>query len=425
MFLINNFHGLCDYGPGKVPASYQPATPGNIETNATPTQRPQRKRPRPNYREPTSESSTAKAQAQSDSLVVRLPDDTLVKMACPTCGRYKFTSLQGFLNHTRISHGVEFASHEEAVRLCSTPIDESGASIAPTPSRSSAVALQPNWLTAASDTRAESAVTPGLTANTLLSNQTLSETQRSQLSSTLDYIKRKPGIKVFEEEVDLGSDYSDAGTPATPTKESVSQRSLHKPAKSLREADGSSANVQVGSPTRELTAEEEAARIDALLMPTASKRSHAAEPTERPSPSMVQLPVPLPHLQGRGSANFRDSRFYIAKRILVGNVSKYIPVAQRPDEHRDASYKWMVYVTTPRGNDHLSTFVEKIEVFLHPSYRPQDVVELTGPKFQLTRYGWGEFPLRLRLYFVDPRNKPTDIIHQLQLDKTHCGEQVP
>ncbi|KAJ1660026.1 hypothetical protein IWQ61_000992 [Dispira simplex] len=401
------------------------ATPGNIETSATLTQRPQRKRPRPNYRELMSEPSTTNAHAQTDSLVVRLPDDSLVKMACPTCGRYKFTSLQGFLNHTRISHGVEFASHEEAVRLCGTPMDESGASVAQTPSRSIAVALQPNWLTAASDTPAEPTATPGLTANTLLSNQILSETQLSQLSSTLDYIKRKPGIKVFEEEVDLDSDHSDVGTPATPTKEFVSQRSLHKPAKSLREADGSNAGAQTDSPTRELTAEEEAARIDALLMPTHNKPLHGAEPTGLPSPPIVQLPVPFPHLQGRGITNFRDSRFYIAKRILVGNVSKYIPVAQRPNEYRDSNYKWMVYITTPRGNDHLSTFVEKIKVFLHPSYRPQDVVELTGPKFQLTRYGWGEFPLRLRLYFVDPRNKPIDIIHQLQLDKTHCGEQVP
>lgn len=35
--------------------------------------------------------------------------------------------------------------------------------------------------------------------------------------------------------------------------------------------------------------------------------------------------------------------------------------------------------------------------------------------FQLTRRGWGEFPVRVQLHFVDPRNKKVDILHHLKV----------
>lgn len=44
--------------------------------------------------------------------------------------------------------------------------------------------------------------------------------------------------------------------------------------------------------------------------------------------------------------------------------------------------------------------------------------------FHLTRRGWGEFPLRLRLFFKLEINKPVDIVHNLKLDKTYSGRQT-
>ena len=39
-------------------------------------------------------------------------------LRCPTCFRTTFTSLQGLLNHARISHSQEWGSHDECVRAC-------------------------------------------------------------------------------------------------------------------------------------------------------------------------------------------------------------------------------------------------------------------------------------------------------------------
>ncbi|KAG6891379.1 hypothetical protein C0992_008090 [Termitomyces sp. T32_za158] len=39
-------------------------------------------------------------------------------LRCPECLRQSFTSLQGLLNHARISHGIEWGTHDECVRAC-------------------------------------------------------------------------------------------------------------------------------------------------------------------------------------------------------------------------------------------------------------------------------------------------------------------
>lgn len=39
-------------------------------------------------------------------------------LKCPVCFRTTFTSLQGLLNHARISHTLEWGTHEECIRAC-------------------------------------------------------------------------------------------------------------------------------------------------------------------------------------------------------------------------------------------------------------------------------------------------------------------
>ncbi|XP_078582445.1 YEATS domain-containing protein 2-like [Branchiostoma floridae x Branchiostoma japonicum] len=117
------------------------------------------------------------------------------------------------------------------------------------------------------------------------------------------------------------------------------------------------------------------------------------------------------------------SRFCVKKRIIVGNVSKYI-TADKREENDQSTHKWMVYVRGPREAPRIDHFVKKVWFYLHPSYRPNDLVEISEPPFHLTRRGWGEFPVRVQLHFVDPRHKKVDIIHQLKLDRTYTGLQT-
>ncbi|XP_072297480.1 YEATS domain-containing protein 2 [Eucyclogobius newberryi] len=117
------------------------------------------------------------------------------------------------------------------------------------------------------------------------------------------------------------------------------------------------------------------------------------------------------------------SRLYVKKTIVVGNVSKYIPPDKR-EENDQSTHKWMVYVRGSRREPSIDHFVKKVWFFLHPSYKPNDLVEVSEPPFHLTRRGWGEFPVRIQIHFKDPRNKRIDIIHQLKLDRTYTGLQT-
>ncbi|XP_068557565.1 YEATS domain-containing protein 2 [Cebidichthys violaceus] len=123
------------------------------------------------------------------------------------------------------------------------------------------------------------------------------------------------------------------------------------------------------------------------------------------------------------TAGNEASRLYAKKTIVVGNVSRYIPPDKR-EENDQSTHKWMVYVRGSRREPSIDHFVKKVWFFLHPSYKPNDLVEVSEPPFHLTRRGWGEFPVRIQIHFKDPRNKRIDIIHQLKLDRTYTGLQT-
>ncbi|XP_002166558.3 YEATS domain-containing protein 2 [Hydra vulgaris] len=117
------------------------------------------------------------------------------------------------------------------------------------------------------------------------------------------------------------------------------------------------------------------------------------------------------------------NRFYVEKKIIVGNVSKYL-LAETRKENDKSTHKWMVYVRGPAHDADISSYIKSVWFFLHPSYIPNDIIQINSPPFQLTRRGWGEFPIRVQLHFRDLRNKRFDIIHNLKLDKTYTGLQT-
>lgn len=58
------------------------------------------------------------------SCVMRRNDGVLVKLACPKCLRENFGSAQGFINHCRISHALEFTTHDAAAIACGIEVAE-------------------------------------------------------------------------------------------------------------------------------------------------------------------------------------------------------------------------------------------------------------------------------------------------------------
>lgn len=77
-------------------------------------------------RVPKTRSSRTPKPSQQKYLYIKLPssasDTQLAILACPTCGRTQFTTLQGLLNHARLAHGIEWASHDACITACAVPI---------------------------------------------------------------------------------------------------------------------------------------------------------------------------------------------------------------------------------------------------------------------------------------------------------------
>lgn len=106
--------------------------------------------------------------------------------------------------------------------------------------------------------------------------------------------------------------------------------------------------------------------------------------------------------------------------------SSFSPTDRRDPLLKQFTHKWMIYVVEPpQAKQEVSAFITCVRFHLHPSYKPNDVVDVTEAPFKLTRLGWGEFPIRIQLFFVDKkRNKTVDLIHHLKLDDSHSGKQL-
>ncbi|KAJ1802107.1 hypothetical protein LPJ75_006290, partial [Coemansia sp. RSA 2598] len=264
----------------------------------------------------------------------RAADDETVCMVCPECQRRDFASLQAFLNHCRLQHGIEFSDTEEAIRICGVPIEESAGVSGRKRANPNLQKQQQQHLSASSRI--------GALANTLSSEQL------SSVNAALDFIETI--VESSDGDGDSDSEDSDA-------------------------------------------------------FEAQSKMPYAAPAQSLPPPT-------------------QDSRFHVIRRVLLGNTSQFVAPQNRPAGKENCTHKWTVYIRPVSADQPLSDYVRKVRVFLHPSYRPDDIVDLTPPTFELTRWGWGEFPVRTQVFFTDRRNKPVDLIHILKLDDALSGSLV-
>jgi len=141
------------------------------------------------------------------------------------------------------------------------------------------------------------------------------------------------------------------------------------------------------------------------------------------SSSIVPIFVPPKPKPGQPTTSEpRGSHLKVKRRIIVGNVSRWIPTDDREDH---STHKWMLYVRGDKNNPDVSDVVEKVRFLIHQSYHPNDQVEVTKAPYQLTRRGWGEFTARVLIFFKNSQqNKSLNILHDLKLDKTYTGLQT-
>lgn len=102
------------------------------------------------------------------------------------------------------------------------------------------------------------------------------------------------------------------------------------------------------------------------------------------------------------------SRFYHNFNVIVRST------AQREPDKR--SFKWTLSLFLQDNKE--SPFqleIVKVSLFLHPSFRPHDKIELLGEPFEFTSTTYGEFPVRIRLHFERKDMAPVDFYHYVRV----------
>ncbi|OLY83122.1 YEATS domain-containing protein 2 [Smittium mucronatum] len=108
------------------------------------------------------------------------------------------------------------------------------------------------------------------------------------------------------------------------------------------------------------------------------------------------------------TSNQRETRFHILEQILIGNESRYLYPNERIPKDSENTHIWTLFVRKGQNSSNLEKYIKKVRVFLHPSYRPNDVVDIVMPPFELER----------------PGNKPVNLVHILKLDDTFSTKKV-
>ncbi|KAF9586573.1 YEATS domain-containing protein 2 [Lunasporangiospora selenospora] len=446
-------------------------------------------------------------------------DGQFVRLGCPKCERYDFGSIQGLINHMRLSHKLVFRNTEEGVRYCGVVVPtiktydeavdletEDGRVRGGTQPLSTSASTQP--LRMSSNASGNTSSNAGSESESDVSDGAGSggegpgsgKRRRSSLALTLNRPQKgKPGSRPSGgsqlKMVDSDGSEDVSGSEAAPpfhagkgpmrkygsTSQAPSPHTHHVRRVDQDNVNGYGTNrTTPGSSTPQSniahvtdTTASDINKITASRI-TSAASSRASSPAihplmndheiSQPSSPITIIPgtsiptTPSTHPQNVTGVIPSDhtptelglshhppiisfghtpiqpglpapldtvgSRFYVKRRIVVGNVSKFIPDDKRDPRLREFPYKWMIYVDGAPKPEDITAYVSKVEFHLHESYKPNDVITVTEVPFHLSRYAWGETQIKVRLFFHDARNKPVEVYHRLALDPTHCGRQV-
>ncbi|KAI0339014.1 hypothetical protein BDW22DRAFT_1336945, partial [Trametopsis cervina] len=339
-----------------------------------------------------------------------------VKLACPDCGKTSFSSLQGLLNHCRLSHKREFGSHDECVQCCAVLVESEE---------------EQAWV-AANGTEVAGISIPGL--------RRLFE---MAVGGDRGLVPILPPTRVKVEEVELQSVEISSQAPDTLTTENAAHvtRTLghHIDSPALAPFLGKE------SRRRDIHVYEDDAVVDVIAVDGTSSRSpwkmhytHRSkarasldEIVEPPSePPAVEAVNPSSEIETPGVSQpvvlppGLGSRFHIVGRVNMQDFSVWIPPERRSKLHPEHTHKWRLVVASPSYSLHLSTFMTKLTVTCMSDPAPSTLsqpITVSEPPFVITSTTDRPFLACLTLEWVTEGglNPPTTVEHWVELDPMH------
>lgn len=111
--------------------------------------------------------------------------------------------------------------------------------------------------------------------------------------------------------------------------------------------------------------------------------------------------------------NVRMKGTLCRKKIIIGNISQALTPNESTSNDQQKLHRWAIYLRPTRKDEDLS-YIKKVSFLLHDSFEnPLRVVD--APPFEVVEIGWGEFDIKITIYFVDGNEKPLEIMHALKL----------
>ncbi|KAL5501431.1 MLP1_7 [Sanghuangporus vaninii] len=318
----------------------------------------------------------------------------IYKIACPDCRRSDFPRLQGLLNHCRLKHHREFASHDECVQACASVVPEEeqefvvGHGLEVTGMSAS---LQRLFKMAVGSYDGIVAVPEAEEADELADlvkprSQKKEEEEEGTkdptfVAKTLGHHKDTPALAPF-----LGR---------APKKRQIHVYDDNRPLDIISVDDDSqrrATKLPWGASSASTEAIEEAT-------PSEDEFADASDGT-------VASKEPLKAYEG--------SRFHIPLRLIVNDYSLRLP--EDAQESGRATHKWLVSVTTASYSLHISTVLSRMSVDCATDSPALGMpLSVSEPPFSVKGTSNKSFLAQINLEWVGTRNKPTQIEHWVQL----------
>ncbi|KAI0087889.1 hypothetical protein BDY19DRAFT_229466 [Irpex rosettiformis] len=349
-----------------------------------------------------------------------------VKLACPDCGKTSFSSLQGLLNHCRLSHSREFGSHDECVQCCAVLVESAeeqawvvangaevtgigipglkrlfelavggGQAVVPIlpPTQQESETSEPSGFSS-SVPEAQDLPTATVAGTSSVLTRTLGHhIDTPALAPFLGRESKRRSIRVYDEELHVDVLNIGAAVNTSPWRMHYTHRS--KARASLDEV--------VEPPEVPPTAEE-------ILPKTGDAAAVALSMCTSVSDQL-------------------GSRFHITGRVSIRDLSLWVPPARRTRSHPDCSHKWRLAVSSSSYTRPLSTFLVKLTVTCLTEPPPSTFsgpIIITKPPFIVT--GLTDRPFLARLTFEwsgrNELNPPMSLEHWVDLDPIHYTSGV-
>jgi transcription initiation factor IIF auxiliary subunit len=95
-------------------------------------------------------------------------------------------------------------------------------------------------------------------------------------------------------------------------------------------------------------------------------------------------------------------------------LMKIILISKLIDDLAIIIHRWSCYVRGLNNDEDISYFIKKVVFQLHPSF-PEPVKTVEKFPFEIHQTGWGEFDISIKIFFVDPSERPIEMLHALKL----------